>query len=292
MQQKGWHKIVVAGFFLVSFAGSAQQINSRGGAVSKDTAMNALIWPKKDTVLQHKVLIIPFESKMLMSEIGKDVNAKTHQSYPAITEEFRKELDLAMFGAIRKSCSTVSLLDGKQRSDSTLTAIYAATSYSYDIVPGTAPESGATDKNGNGRYIKNGQIQVPVDYSQRFMNVTLLNQNLLSDLSSKYHTDTYVFINEMDIKNVDNNSTNLSDDAYRREVVIHYSILDNNGHYVNKGIATTFFPYHENDPKVIGEKYFTVVAKQILNDYVQGLVNDKKKEEQKNQKAQSKGLFK
>jgi len=290
MQKQVWHKIFSVGFYLASSVISAQQIDSRGGkAVQKDTTLNVLLGTKKDTVMPHKVLLIPYEPKMLMSEIGKDINAKTHLGYPAIAAEFRKELDLAMFAAIRRSCVTVTLLDGRQRSDSMLTYIYAATSYSYDIVPGTAPETATTDKT---HYIKNGQLQVPIDYSQRFMNVTILNPSLLADLSSKYNTDTYVFINELDIKNVDNNAENLSEDAYRREVVVHYSIIDNTGHYINKGIATTYFPYKENDPKVIGEKYLTVVARLVLQDYVKGLTADKLKEQQKNQKAQSKGILK
>jgi hypothetical protein len=224
---------------------------------------------------------VPFAPKMLMLEIGKEVNAKTHLSYSAMTEEFRKELDLAMYGELRRSCVTISLLDGRQRSDSTLGYIYASTTYSYDVVPGTTPDAGSQDKNNTGRYINKGQLEVPVDYSQRFMNVSIINHKLLSDLSSRYNTDTYVFINELEINNVSNNSTNLSDETYRRQVIVHYSILDNTGHYINKGLVTTYFPYGEDDPKEIGEKYFTFVARLILNDYIKGLTNDKMKARQK-----------
>jgi hypothetical protein len=293
MQQKKLHKIFSAGFCFITLAVSAQHINSRGASeVPKDTVLSRLATSKIDTVLTHKVLIVPFETKMVMSEIGKEVNAKTHLSYNAITEEFRKEMDLAMFAAIKKNCTTVSLLDGKPKSDSTLAYIYGSTSYSYDIVPGTVPESGSKDNKNNGNYIKNGQLEVPVDYSQRFMNISFLNPKLLPDLGTKYNTDTYIFLNELDIKNVENNANNLSDDAYRREVTVHYSIVDNTGHYVSKGIATTYFPYHENDPKVIGEKYFPALAKTIEKDYIKGLLSDKMQADQKTQQSQNKGLFK
>jgi hypothetical protein len=281
MQFKIHHTLLLACSVFVSFTLSAQQSNSRGSGKSSDTALNRALGIKKDTTMSHRLLLVPFEPKMLMSEIGKDINAKTHQSYTAITGDLREELDLAMYSSLRRSCVTVDLLDGRQRSDSMLAYIYGSTSYSYDMVPGTAADAGSKDKNKTGRYINNGQLEVPVDYSQRFMNINLLNPNLLSELSSRYGTDTYVFINELDIKNVDNNATNLSDETYRREVIVHYSIVDNSGHFVSKGIATTYFPYSENDPKEIGAKYFTVIGRIILKNYVQGLVSDAKVKEQK-----------
>ncbi len=278
-----WHKLFFTGLIFVSFAVSAQQLNSRGTSQSStDTALNRLLGGRKDTVMTHKILLVPFESKMLMSEIGKEVNAKTHLTYTAITQELRKEMDLAMFGALRRSCVTISLLDGRQRSDSTLAYIYGSTSYSYDIVPGTTPDAGSKDKStAKGQYIKNGQLEVPVDYSKRFMNISILNPKLLADLSAQYHTDTYVFINELDIKNVDNNATNLSDETYRREVTVHYSVIDNSGHYISKGIVTVYFPYSENDPKVIGEKYFSLAGRLVLKNYVDGLNKDKLAVQQK-----------
>ncbi len=275
------HRILLAVSLFAALSVSAQQSNSRGSAASKDTSMNKYLGSRKDTTMSHKILLIPFESKMLMSEIGKEINAKTHLSYAAITSELRQELDLAMYATLRRSCVTVDLLDGRQRSDSMLAFIYGSTSYSYDIVPGTAPDAGSKDKNHTGRYINNGQVEVPVDYSERFMNVSLLNPNLLSILSARYGTDTYVFINELDIKNVDNNATNLSDETYRRQVVVHYSILDNTGHYVSKGVATTYFPFSEDEPKEIGEKYFTAVGRNLMKNYIQGLKADKLKEEKK-----------
>jgi len=282
MQFKLHHTILLACLVIASITVSAQQSNSRGNnGKSGDTALNRALGIKKDTTMAHRLLLVPFEPKMLMSEIGKDINAKTHQSYNAITDELREELDMAMYSSLRRSCVTVDLLDGRQHSDSMLAYIYGSTSYSYDMVPGTAPDQGSKDKNKTGRYINNGQLEVPVDYSQRFMNINILNPNLLKELGSRYNTDTYVFINELDIKNVDNNATNLSDETYRRQVIVHYSIVDNTGHFVSKGIATTYFPYSENDPKEIGAKYFTVIGRIILKNYVQGLVSDAKVKEQK-----------
>lgn len=282
------HTIVFAGLFFLSFSLFAQRVNTRGGNgnLTTDTTLDRLLANNKTEAPAHKILLVPFYPKMLMSEIDRDVNARTHLSYAAITSEFRKELDLAMFGAMRRSSITVSLLDGRHKSDSVLAYIYGSTGYNYDMIPGTTPDVGSTEhdpKNHNKRFINKGELEVPVDYTKRFMNVNINNPHLLSDLNKTYHTDTYVFINELDITDVPNTVTNdLSADTYRRQVTVHYSILDENGKSISKGIATTYFPYGENDPKVIGEKYFTVVAHRILKDYLQGLTMKKVQEEQKN----------
>lgn len=236
------------------------------------------------------MLLIPFQPKMCMSEIGKEVHAKTNMSFDEITKTFRSQLNLAMYNALRKGNTTISLLEGSYRSDSVLQYIYESIGYQYDVVPGTAPDvAGQKEhdpKNDKNQFIKNGQLEVPVDYSKRFMNVSFANKHLLSDLTAKYSTDTYIFINELDIKNVPNvASEDLSAEEFRREVTVHYSIVDKDGKYISKGIATTYFPYSENDPKTIGEKYFSIIAHHILKDYIQALtmaqVSDKQKKQSK-----------
>jgi len=280
-----FHSLSFTALLLASLSGFAQQSNTRGSGTTTDSSMIKLLHGKMDTTMPHKILLIPFEPKMFMSEIGKDVNAKTNLSYKAITDEFRKELDLAMYNALRMSCVTVTLLDGKHSSDTTMGYIYSSTTYGYEPVPGTAIDAGGSTeydpKHQKDHYIDKGQLSVPVDYTKRFMNTTVQNPHLLSQLSGIYNTDTYVFINELDIKNVDNATENLSEDTYRRQVTVHYSIIDNTGHYVSKGVAITYFPYRENDPKEIGDKYFTVIARTILKNYIQGLNNDKMQADKK-----------
>ena len=240
------HTIVFTALLFLSSSLFAQHVDTRGGSsITNDTTLSRLLANTKKENESHKILLIPFYPKMLMSEIDKDVNAKTHLDYNAITTEFRKELDLALFGAMRNSCVTVSLLDGRQKSDSVLSYIYGSTQYNYDMVPGAAPDEGSAEhdpKKEKKHFITNGQLQVPVDYSKRFMNISIENRKLLSDLNKIYHTDTYVFINELDINNVPNNTGNLSDDTYRRQVIVHYTIRNSEGKAISEGIATTYFP--------------------------------------------------
>lgn len=267
---------------LLAAQGVYAQSNTRG--ITVDTAANRLANSYNNENTGRRILLVPFYPQMCMSEIGKDVNAATHLTYDQIVQAFRRELDMAMYRSLSKNYIPVSVLQGRYKSDSVLSYIYASTGYKYDLVPGVVPDVGANGKKNNkGLYVRKGELEVPVDYSKRFMNVTISNPKLLPYLYNKYHTDTFVFINELDIKNVDNPTDNLSDDTYRRQVKVHYCIMDKNGKTIAKGLATAYFPYRENSPKQIGEKYFSIIAHSILKDYKQGLTINSVSDQQKKQ---------
>lgn len=270
-------------------SGVYAQSNTRG--TTNDTVANRMMSAESySPSAKHKILLIPFYPNMCMSEIGKDVNAATHLSYNQMVESFRRELDLAMYRMLSRNYTPVSILQGQYKSDSVLSYIYASTGYKYDIVPGAIPDAGGGTKNNKGLYIQKGALQVPVDYSNRFMNISISNPQLLQKLYKKYHTDTFVFINELDIKNVANPTDNLSDDTYRREITVHYTIIDKNGKSIARGLAKTYFPFRENNPKEIGKKYFSLIAEIILKNYKQGLTINDLSDQQK-QAAQSNGTL-
>jgi hypothetical protein len=230
---------------------------------------------KKDTII-HKVLLIPFKTTMLMSEIGEAVNASTHLSYSKISEAFRYRLDLVLFNSFKQNYHTVSFLQEPKKADTTLNYIYGSVSYQYDLQPGdSSGESHAEfdPKQQKTHFIHNGQLQVPMDYSKRFMNVAILSPNLLPALYKKYGTDIFVFVNELDIKNVANNETeDLTASNYHREVIVQYSIINTQKQYLAEGILTTYFPNNINEPKVIGDKFFSLIAESMVKEFEKGLL--------------------
>lgn len=206
-----------------------------------------------------------------MSEIGKAVNTSTHLSYKKIVEAFRYRMDLALYNSFKQTYSTTSLIRVPNRTDTTLSYVYASIGYKYDLLPGrdTSGESHAEfdPKKQKQHFIHNGELQVPQDYSKRFMNATVINPQLLPYLNKKYGTDIFVFVNELDIKNVSNSATeDLTQSNYQREAIVQYSIIDLQNHYLARGLFLTYFPYTENDPTVIGEKDFTVLAQSMLKE--------------------------
>jgi len=260
MLRKTRNIFVFLGLLIVSIPLFSQQ--------NKDTA--------KSVVVKHKILLIPFKTTMLMSEINKAVNTSTHYSYKKIVESFRYRMDLALYTTFKQTYSTISLMQAPQKTDSTINYIYGSIGYQYDLLPGhdTSGESHAEfdPKQQKTHFIHNGQLQVPMDYSKRFMNVDIVNPQLLINLNKKYGSDIFVFVNEVDIKNVSNNGTeDLTESNFRREVIVQYSVINIQNHYLARGILTTYFPYMDNNPTIIGEKYFTVIAQSMLKELNKGL---------------------
>lgn len=253
--------IICLGLLIVSFASFAQQ--------KADSA-------KSTTTLKHKILLVPVKTTMIMSEIGKAVNTATHLSYAKITEAFRSSLDLALYSTFKQNYTTISFLQEKKKGDTTLAYIYSCIGYKYDLLPGqdSAGENHAEfdPKQQKQHFTHNGQLQVPIDYSKRFMNVSFDNPHLLATLNKKNGATIFIFINELDIKNVANTPTeDLTASNFRREVTVQYSILNNLKQSLAKGVLTTYFPSNVNDPKVIGEKYFSLIAQSMLQELIKGL---------------------
>lgn len=259
-------------FFLSRFMVCAGLLFTSAPIISqqhKDTA--------KTPAIKHKILLVPFKRTMFMNAIGRAVNSKTHLDYNQITEAFRYHMDLALYNTFKKTYSTVSLLQKAAPKDTTLSYIYGSIGYSYDLLPNDSSSVDESHEEFDPKlekkhFITNGQLQVPIDYSKRFMNVHIGNPHLLTYLNKEYGADIVVFINELDIRNVSNTTTeDLTQSNYRRQVTVQYSIVNIQKHYLAKGILTTYFPYAENDPKIIGEQYFTIIARNMLEKLMAGL---------------------
>jgi len=97
------------------------------------------------------------------------------------------------------------------------------------------------------------------------MNTKISEPKLLNYLTTKYKTDYFVFINQLDIKN-NMDSYDLVTDTYQREITVHYSILDKTGKNLSAGVATSTFSSKENEPKKIVADSFSPIASYIAEN--------------------------
>lgn len=219
---------------------------------------------KKDT---RKVLVIPFEPKLYMSEIDQNVNKETKMNFNQIRYAFRSGLDYSVVTEFKKKYSVVSLLSDTAKSMSDQYYIYSSIAYKYDVVPDSAGKTPA-DNTINKPKIQNGQITVAANDQRKFMNTKITNPNLLVTLHKKYGTEIFIFINQLDMKiNVDN-SGNSATVGFDRTAAVHYSIFDLNGTLLNSGLATKNFPANANNPNRIVNGYFSGIAETILANYL------------------------
>src|SRR5690349_19324182 len=96
---------IILCIFLLAAIQAVGQSNTR---ISADTSARMLA-NSTDNVPTHTILLVPFFPKMCMSEIDKDVHTATNMSYDQITQAFRRQMDLAMYSTMKKSCVPISL---------------------------------------------------------------------------------------------------------------------------------------------------------------------------------------
>lgn len=206
-----------------------------------------------------KIMLIPFEPKLYMSEIDKKVNEQTKWSFNQIRENFRHQLDEELKHKLQTLAPVVSFYSDSLKMWKDLEYIYTSTRLSFD--PISKPSSGVNAVPRE-KGIKNGQIVVEMNDDEKFMNVTISSTELLIYLHKKYKTDYFVFVNELDLKN-DPNSYNIATNSYQRQVVVHYTIIDKAGKLITAGAATSTFSSQENNPKKIVNKMFSPIAAYI-----------------------------
>ncbi len=210
-----------------------------------------------DTV--RKIMLIPFEPKLYMSDIDMKINKQTKWNFEQIRENFRKQLNAQLKLKLQSIAPVISFYSDSAKRANDLLYIYKSTNLSYDLIanPNEAKVP-ATQQKG----IKNGQIEVEVNTDKKFMNIKISEPKLLDYLNTKYKTDYFVFINQLDIKN-DLESYDIATDIYQREITVHYSILEKTGKNISAGIATSHFSSKENEPKKIVSDNFSPIATYI-----------------------------
>ncbi|MGQ0829030.1 MAG: hypothetical protein ACT4ON_11635 [Bacteroidota bacterium] len=222
----------------------------------------------KDTITAGKILLIPFEPKMYMSDMDAKINQQTKWKSAQINENFRHQLDSQLKLKLQSTRRVVSFYSDSVKMSKDLMYIYNSTSLSYDLAD--KPTS-ATIPSERQSGIKNGELKVEMNMDKKFMNTKLTGVEMLSYLSKKYKTDYFVFVNELDIK-IDPETYDISTDSYQREVTVHYSILDKTGKTISAGISTSRISSKINEPKKIVSLTFSPIATYIAAKF-SALVN-------------------
>lgn len=221
-------------------------------------------------IAEHKVLIIPFEPRLFMCEIGKSISKETGMNFPQINHTFRSGLNFSLSAELKKNYKTISLMQDTAKSRKDLEYIYSSITYKYDLVNNTDEANTHTPQNKNNQTnkkqgIKNGELVVEMSNDKRFMNTKIANNQLFSYLSKKYEADVFLFINELDIKNVLDEVIDINANRFEREISIHYSVFDLNGKELNGGIAVQRFSNLENNPQKLLDEKFSITSKVIAD---------------------------
>ena len=262
-------KIIVCLFTLLSIVTISAQNNTTG------TSDEPLVKSKAS------VLLIPFESKMYISDIDRNLARDQQMNFQEIKAKFRANLDREIFLALKKYYNPFSFYSVSQKeARAELGYIYNSIGYKYEVVPedvivkkenvGTKLLGKFKKKKKEGEYIdagvQDGQVVSQVDNREKYMKTTLVNAKLLPSLNSKFNALYYVFINQLDIKRGADMCYAASDEGYKREIKVHYTIFDNLGTEVSSGAIKSRFSSNENDINKIIKVQFPLIAERIVKN--------------------------
>lgn len=263
-------KIIIGVFVLLStLAVSAQ--NSTSGKSETISSANG----------KASVLVIPFESKMYLSDIDRDLGEANDLNFQDIKAKFRAALDREIFIALKPYYNPLSFYAIEpQESRAELGYIYNSIGFKYEVVP----EEEVVKKENAGKKligkfkkkekeeeytkagINGGQIVSQVDNREKYMKTTLPNPKLLPNLNAKYKASHYVFINQLDIKRSADMRYVAKEEQYKREIKVHYTIVDLNGEEVSSGAIKSRFPSNQNDIDKIIKVYFPMIARRLVEN--------------------------
>ena len=246
-------KLVIQYFFLLSLflivtCAHAQEKTMNTG--KKNT--------ERDAASKNKIMLIPFENKMYLSEIDAKINQESKLSAKQIKAMMRDGLNEQLYKKLKGTMSVVDMLEDTAKTQKDLGNIYQYLAYQYQKTPNQekykAPSSDKENKN-----VNKGQLTVETNGDSRFMNAKLKNATLVPYLTGKYKTNLYLFVNELDIKSFNAIPGDFSSDS-NRKIIVHYTIYTYDSKEINSGIAEIAMPVQVNNPTKIINTYFSQIA--------------------------------
>lgn len=226
---------------------------------------------------QQSVLLVPFESKMYLSDINKELALENELNSNQIIQRFTSGIDQSIYYTFQKRCNITSFyqLDDEE-SSLDLNYIYDNIKLEYELVS-TGEQASSLEKVKNklkkkgekdyqGGEIRNGEIYTERDNRERYMKAIVENNNMLDSMHYKFDNTYFLFITELDIKNKYEDAIALQQKNYKRELKMHYTLYHKNGDILSTGVSTTTFPATLNDIDQIISGYFPILAKNIYTD--------------------------
>ncbi len=209
----------------------------------------------REAVKKHKIMIVPFESRMYLSEIDFMINKDSKLSAKQIKAVMRDGINEQLYKKLKPKMSVVDMLEDTVNTKKDLQNIYQYLGYQYQKVPDQANYKAPT-KEKEEKTIDKGQINVESKNDARFMNAKLKNATLVPYLYGKYKTDLYLFINELDIKSLNSSPADMTLNADRK-ICVHYTVYTYDAKEINSGIAEVALPATVNNPTKIINTYFS-----------------------------------
>ncbi len=226
---------------------------------------------------QKSVLVVPFESKMYLSDINKALAENNNLSSDQIIQRFTAAIDQSIYYAFQEKCKISSFYGIEDTSvTEDLNYIYDNLQLEYELVSVTEDKSKAEQlkaklkKKEDNSYqrgqVNNGQIITTRDVRERYMKTVITDQKMLDSMHFKFDNDYFLFVNQLDIKNDYSDMIAVQQGSFDRVAQLHYTLYAKDGSILTTGISKTTFSNHQNDINKIISENFPILAYQIFED--------------------------
>ena len=233
--------------FSMALKGQDKTINSGNHTVTS-----------KEAISKHKIMLIPFENRMYLSEIDFLINKESKLTAKQIKATMRDGMNDQLYKKLKSKMGVVDLLEDTTKTKKDLENVYQYLSYQYQKVP-NQDNYKAPGKEKEVKTIEKGQLNIESNSDERFMNAKLKNATLVPYLNGKYKTDLFLFINELDIKSLNGSPADFNSNSSRK-IILHYTVYTLDAKEINSGIAEVSLPPNVNNPTKIINTYFAQIA--------------------------------
>ncbi|WP_317897576.1 hypothetical protein [Aurantibacillus circumpalustris] len=243
------------------------------GLSAQESTISQKKTTERESVAAHKAMIIPFLPKLYLGEIDRNINAETKLSSKEIRHKFRDGLNEQLYKAFKTAkYNVVDLMDDTVKYKKDLTGIYQYLSYEYLKVPDQTNYK-VPKKEKQEKKIEKGQVIVETNSDKRFMETRITSPKVVPALYTKYKTDIFVFINQLDmLASGSKDPVEMGLGNPNRKIVVHYTVYTYNGNEINSGTIEEEFDPALNNPKKIIDKHFSKIALTLVQRVNKGLL--------------------
>ena len=258
---------VVLSLFIIPVANaqlSYQSSEKRSASEEKDTS----------DVQPKKILIIPYEPKMHLSDADNQIAEYSEKNPREIRAMFRTGMTSQLQTSLMKVYPTHSMLanltpEGMKALDD----VYRYVDYSYDTVYSVAhPELSKSDSIVSEKQLlakenklRQKAISKMDPEDMRYMNVKVIDGSVIKRLCEKFDVNEVVFLSQMEIKTKHTDCLDASLNSSARAIKVHYSVFDQEGKQIYGGIAKTYLPSDATEIGEIMAQAFPVLSDEIKN---------------------------
>lgn len=217
-----------------------------------------------------KVLIIPYEPQMHISDADQDISEYSERSPQEIRSMIRTGLIENLNKSLSHDCQTHSLLqDLRPESRQEMNNIYAAIDYSLDTsyaILHPRPDSQEAIGRWNEKRARKHELEKRIASGDvKYMNAKILDPDLLPALNQKYGTDEIVLITQVEIKTKAKDCMDFQSHIYQRDYKVHYTVFDKEGKQRYGDVIKVTSPSGSNEIHEIIAKYLPDLGDMIKN---------------------------